>query len=284
MKKNIVWSLLLIALPVLAQEPSSSLPLHVGIVLHASKNTFSQQQAAAADLVQKLLRSPGDQAFVVSAGGDKPWPYQRLDWANNPAELGKFIKSLDKNTGLPETFGFEIQTTSSPNFREWLTYYKGVPPETSIFAIAAQIMKADPTPSRRVLIMFRDPWDHSPGWSYSKGPFVEQRHNTVIEMLKEAGVSMYAIGIDEPSTRPRVPNDIGQNYGTIGFGSGGALRVVDQEVKKSMDQLTAAGRQNLERLCTSTGGVAVYGTKKNYADAVTVLGDKLTAVSPVAGK
>lgn len=282
--RRLIFVFLLISLGAVAQDQSAdNMPLHLGIVLHSSKNTFAQQQAAATELVQKLVHS-GDEAFVVSAGGDKPWPYERLDWDNNPESLTKFIKTFDKNAGLPESFKFEVQSTSSADFRSWLTLYRGVAPEQSIFMIAAQIMKSDPRPARHVLIMFRDPWEHAPGWGGSYGQFVDQRHDRVIEILKGAGVQLYVIGIDEPSTRPRIPSDIGQNYGTTYSGTGGYMRNVDQEVRKSMDVQMNAGRANVERLAHETGGVVVYGNKKNYTDAVPVIIGKVEAQPTSAGQ
>lgn len=282
--KKFLAVFLLISLGAFAQAPpSDNLPLHLGIVLHASKNTFAQQQAAATELVQRLVHN-GDEAFVVSAGGDRPWPYERLDWDNNPESLTKFIKGLDKNAGLPESFKFEVQSTSSADFRSWLTLYRGVAPEQSIFAIAAQIMKSDTRPARNVLVMFRDPWEHAPGWGGSYGQFVDQRHDTVIEILKQAGVQLYVIGIDEPSTRPRIPSDIGQNYGTTYTGTGGAMRTLDQEVRKSMDIQMNAGRANVERLAHETGGAVAYGNKKNYTDATPIIIGKIESPSAAVGK
>jgi len=281
LKQFFIAVLVFFAIPVLAQE---QLPLHLGIVLHASRNTFPQQQAAAIDLIQKLVHN-GDEAFVVSAGGDKPWPYERLDWGNDAAALSKFVKGMDKMAGLPESFGFEVQSTSGADFRAWLTLYRGVSPERSIFAIAAQIMQSDPRPARRILIMFRDPWEHAPGWGGSYAQFVDQRHDQVISMLRDAGVAVYVIGIDEPSTRPKIPSDIGEIYGTGQSGSGGAFRVLDQEVRKSMDIQMNAGRANLERLAKETGGVVAYGNKKNYADAIPEIVSKVEAgATTAAGK
>jgi hypothetical protein len=192
---------------------------------------------------------------------------------------------LDKTAGLPEPFSFEIQTTSSADFRSWITYYKGAPPEQSVFAIAAQMLTSDRRPARRALIMFRDPWEHSPGWGSAYGQYVERRHDFVISMLKEAAVPVYVIGIDEPSTRPRIPNDIGQNYGTTFTGSGSAMRASDQEFRKAMDILMNAGRVNLERISKQTGGMVAYGSKKNYTDAVPQLISAVEGSAPSpAGK
>jgi hypothetical protein len=279
--RKLIIVFLFVALPAFAQDQpaTSTLPLHLGIVLHASKTTFPQQQAAATELIQKLIRSKDDEAFVVSAGGDKPWPYQRLDWDNNSESLTKFIKGLDKNAGLPETFSFEVQSTSSADFRQWITYYKAAPPEQSVFAIGGQIMRSDPRPARKVLIMFRDPWEHAPGWGGQYAQFVDRRHDTVISMLKDAGVSIYVIGIDEISTRPKVPQDIGTTYGATYQGSGGAMRTLDQAVQKEMDIQMNAGRVNIERLARETGGIVAYGNKKNYTDAVPVILGKVEGTS-----
>ena len=54
-------------------RPVSRAPLSVGIVLMSSKDKFAKEQAAAVALIQKLIRSENDQAFVVTAGGTKAW-------------------------------------------------------------------------------------------------------------------------------------------------------------------------------------------------------------------
>src|SRR5438309_6208894 len=56
------------ATPLLVRK-ASELPLDLGIVLYADPATFSQQQAAAIDLVKKILRPDTDHAFVITAGG-----------------------------------------------------------------------------------------------------------------------------------------------------------------------------------------------------------------------
>src|SRR5205823_5471885 len=57
------------------------IPLHMAVVLVSDKGSFSQQQAAAADLVQKVIRPGVDQAFIVTAKGQKPWPSDHLEWS-----------------------------------------------------------------------------------------------------------------------------------------------------------------------------------------------------------
>lgn len=260
---------------------ANNLPLHLGIIMRASKTTFNWQQAAATDLVKQLVHQ-GDEAFVVSAGGDRPWPYERLDWDNNPDNLAKFIKGLDKNAGMPEVFKFDLMSASTSESRDYITKWEGVSPEVSVFAIAAAMMKSDSKPARKVLVMFRDPWDHSPGWGSAYAQYVDRRHDEVMEILKNAGVTVYVIGIEDTTTRPHVASDIGTTYGaTQSNNSGGYLRQLDEQIRRQVDFMTAAGRKNMERLSKETGGEVAYGNKKNYTDAVPVLIGKIG--TPSAG-
>jgi hypothetical protein len=148
-------------------------------------------------------------------------------------------------------------------------------------------MKSDPRPARKVVIMFRDPWDHSPGWGSSYGQYVDRRHDAAIEMLKDAGVSLYVVGIDDPSVRPRVANNLESNYNGMHAGEGAYMRTFDEEFQKAMNVLMAAGRTNLDRLTSQTGGTVAYGNKKNYTDAVPMIADKIgsgASTSAATGK
>lgn len=286
MKKTLILFLLLltVAAGVAQDKPAANdkLPLHLGIVLRASKTTFNWEQAAATELVKQLIQ-PGDEAFVITAGGDRSWPYERLEWDSNPESLIKFIKGLDKNSGMPEAFKFELQSASTSESREYLTKYVSAPPETSAFAIVAAMMKSDSQPARRVAIMFRDPWDHSPGWESAYAQSVERRHDMVISILKDAGVSVFIVGIEDVSTRPQLTSDIASSYvSTQSNGAGGNLRVIDQEVRKEIDFMTSSGRTNMERISKETGGEVVYSTKKNYSDAVPAVAAKVSGPAPVA--
>src|SRR5271156_6084945 len=55
----------------LGVQSASNLPLHLGFVLLASKTKFNQEQAATIALAQKMMRPGVDEAFVVTAGGEK---------------------------------------------------------------------------------------------------------------------------------------------------------------------------------------------------------------------
>jgi hypothetical protein len=92
---------------------AQDIPLRLGIVLLASDTTFAQQQTAAIDLVQRVIRPNLDAAFIVTARGKKPWPSERLDWKSDPAEMAKNIQGLDRNAGLPDAFNFDMQTSET---------------------------------------------------------------------------------------------------------------------------------------------------------------------------
>ena len=82
-------------------QKAADLPLDLGIVLLASQKKFDQEQAAAIDLAQKLLRPGVDRAFVITAGGDKPWTNSQIAWLTDPSAVATTIHGLDKNQGLP---------------------------------------------------------------------------------------------------------------------------------------------------------------------------------------
>ena len=68
-------------------QKAADLPLDLGIVLLASQKKFDQEQAAAIDLAQKLLRPGVDRAFVITAGGDKPWTNSQIAWLTDPSAV-----------------------------------------------------------------------------------------------------------------------------------------------------------------------------------------------------
>ena len=99
----------------------------MGFVLYAGTGNFSQQQAAALELVRCMIsRLEMDHAFVIAAGGNRPWSDGNLKWENDVETLSKNIKALDKNTGFSDPFGYELQHRSNrarsrfdAAFRRW---------------------------------------------------------------------------------------------------------------------------------------------------------------------
>ena len=70
------------ATPLMVRK-ADALPLDLGIVLYAGTGNFSQQQAAAIDLVKKIIRPDMDHAFVIAAGGNRAWSEGNLKWEND---------------------------------------------------------------------------------------------------------------------------------------------------------------------------------------------------------
>ena len=121
-------------------------PLHLGIILLSAPATFSQQQAAAASLVQRVMRPNMDEAFVITARGKKAWSGDRLEWAQDATQLSKTIQGLDRDAGLPDAFNFEMKTDSTSfdenGGRNTLQYFGGG--GVNIFSVAYSMMNSDP--------------------------------------------------------------------------------------------------------------------------------------------
>jgi hypothetical protein len=163
---------------ILDVQSANDLPLDLAVVLLASKSNFAQQQAAAIDLAHRVLRPNVDQAFVVTAGGDKMWPDGRLEWQTDPTAIEKSIRALDLNTGLPDVFRFDLSTDSVANSRMNIQHYSTG--GYSVFNVIWTMMKADPRPARHAVMMFRSAWAHSPGFSSVYEKVVESEHMHVI--------------------------------------------------------------------------------------------------------
>jgi hypothetical protein len=251
------------------------IPLHLGIVRLSSPATFSQQQAAAVDLVQKVIRPNIDEAFVVSARGKKPWPSDRLDWQKDPAELAKMIRGLDPNAGLADAFNFDMQTSETAMDenagRSTLQTYSlgGV----SVFDAVYSMMNSDPRPSRRVLVVFREPWAHSPGFGLRVNGGVEGQLQRVIGVAQALHIATFVIGLEDQRFNGITDNTIGKTYISVHAGDDGgagtATREYDKDMERERIHAYDAGKSNVQRIASETGGATFWSTKKNYSDAVT---------------
>jgi len=231
---------------VLQLYKGSDLPLHLGIVLVCNGRTFSQQQAAATDLVNKSIRPGIDEAFVVTAHCNKPWPGERLDWKQDPAELSKIISGLDQNSGLADAFNFQLETTEVGLNRANLQTFaaNGV----TVFDVAFSMMNSDPRPSRRVLFMFREPWAHSPGFGQRANAAVEAQVLRVIAAAQQWHVSTFVIGLEEQQYDRSFDTTIGQDYNPTHPGAGAASRSYDQSLRQARIRAYEAGRTNITRI------------------------------------
>jgi VWFA-related protein len=253
----------------------SDIPLHLGIVLVSSPKTFGQQQAAATDLVKQVIRTNKDQAFVVSAGGTKPPAEKEIAWSTNPDDLVKKIQSLDANAGLPDAFASNMENTAitgneNPGLMSLQTY-AGASGAT-VFDAAFGMINADPKPARRVLVMFREPWAHSPGVGGRASAAVNYQVSRLVGVAQQMHIATFVIGLEDLRFNGVSDNTIGQNYVSVHGGDdksgGSASREYDRQMDRERVNAYNAGRVNVEKLGTDTGGAVFWSTKKNYPDAV----------------
>lgn len=255
-------------------------PLHLGIVLLATPATFAQQQAAAVDLVNKAIRPNVDEAFVISAHGKKPWASDRLEWAHDPAALTKIIQGLDPNAGIYDAFNFEMKTdevgSDEDAGRSTLQTFGGG--GVTAFDVVYTMMSSDPRPSRRVMVIFREPWPHSPGFGTRANTAVEGQLMRVIAAAQEMHVATFVIGLEDPKFSRITDTNIGKNYISLHAGDDGgagtATRSFDNEMQQTRIRAYDAGKVNVQRLATETGG-ATYWSQKNYSDAVNAIANQL---------
>jgi VWFA-related protein len=257
------------------------IPLHLGIVLLCSSASFSQQQAAAIDLVQKSIHPGIDEAFVVAARGKKPWPSERLDWKQDPAELAKTIQALDHDAGLNDAFNFDLKTDETVGDenagRSTTQYFGGGGP--NVFDAIYAMMGSDPRPSRRVVVIFREAWAHSPGFGIRVNGAVEGQLNRVIGVAQEMHIATFVIGLEDPKFNGITDNTIGKTYISLHAGDDGgagtATRQYDREMESARIRAYNAGKSNVQRIAADTGGATYWSTKKNYPDAVRAIANQL---------
>jgi len=255
------------AVPVIVRK-ASELPLDLGIVLYADPSTFSQQQAAAIDLVKKIIRPGKDHAFVVSAGGSKGWADSNIPWQDDPAVIEKTIQGLDRSTGLGDPFGFYFDRASTGMGRGTLEHFgnKDGNDAPSVFGVMWAMFKSDPRPVRKAVIIVRDALSHSPGFSGRYSPAVEAYVTNVIANAQMLGVPFYVIGLEDLNIGAATTN-IGVTTTGIHPGQAAALRTADDNMEKARRIAYDAGRSNVSRLADSTGGHAWWSTKRNFSDA-----------------
>jgi VWFA-related protein len=248
---------------------ASDVPLDLGIVLLASKKKFDQEQAAAIDVAQKVLRPGIDRTFVVTAGGEKAWSNSNISWLTDPSAVTAAVHGLDKNTGLPDLFNFQLSTAAAGVDRKSIQTYN-LGNGFSVYSVIWAMMKTDPRPVRRVVIIFRSAAAHSPGYGAQVTHATEDTHNRVILTAQSMGISFYTVGVDDQlSTSDTSRNKLDTTYmPTHMGGDDGDARKYDQDMARSNDLQYSAGRQNVNRIAEETGGRSYWTSKKNFQDAI----------------
>jgi len=258
-------------------QEASDLPLDLGIVLLASKQKFEQEQAAAIALAQRVMKPGGDKVFVITATGDKPWTTPNIPWLTDPAAVAGLVRGLDKNTGLPDLFFFDIATNEVGVQRSNIqTYSMGT--GFSAFDVIWAMMKNDPRPARRAVVIFRLPTAHRPGFGEKVTRASDETHNRVITVAQSLGVSFFTIGLEDilpesETTRAKIQRD----YMPTHEGNSVGTREYDAKLDRAKELQYIAGRQNVERIADETGGRPLWTSKKNFSDAIEEIASELSA-------
>jgi len=262
------------ATPVMVRK-ADQLPLDLGIVLYAGTGNFSQQQAAALDLVKKIIRPEMDHAFVIAAGGNRPWSDGNLKWENDVDVLTKNIQALDRNTGFGDPFGYELKTDRTGLDRDSLQHFGGVNGAPSVFGVIFQMMQSDARPVRKAVIIVRNALSHSPGFSGSYSPMIESSLAYVIGNAQKMGIPFYIIGLEDNSIGSATTN-IGLTATGVHPGDAAELRSYDERMEKLRLSAYNAGRSNVVRMGDSTGGHVWWSDKKNFSDATDAIAKDIT--------
>jgi hypothetical protein len=141
------------------------------------------------------------------------------------------------------------------------------------------MMNSDPRPSRRVLVMFREPWSHSPGFGNRANTAVEGQLLRVIAVAQEMHIAAFVIGLEDPQFNGIADNNLGKNYTSLHAGedggAGSATREFDKQMERDRKRAYDAGKANIQRFAAETGGATFWSTKKNFPDAISAIANQL---------
>ncbi len=187
--------------------------------------------------------------------------------------MEKAVRALDRNTGFADPFAFDMKTENAGGYRHSTLLHYGEQ-GTSLFSVLWAMMKSDPSPARRAVVIFRDPWAHSPGFGGVYSEWVEDSHVRLISDAQHLWTSFHIVAIEEIKALPKQQTDI---YAPTQTGVGGYDRVYDQNIEKARDRALNGGKDNLERLAADTGGRIWWNPKKNFSDAVAGIANELNS-------
>ena len=263
---------------------ASNLPLDLGIVLLASKQKFDQEQTAAIDVAQKLMKLGRDKIFVITANGDKPWTTPNIPWMTDSSAVSSLVRELDKNTGLPDLFTFNLATDAVGITRNSVqTYNTGT--GFSVFDVIWLMMKNDPRLAQRAVVIFRLPMSHGPGLGEAVSrdgqqvtALSEATHNRIIGTAQTMGISFFTIGLEDKMPQSETSRaNIQRDYMPMHGGNSVDARQYDADMDRQLELQYSTGRANIERIADETGGRPLWSTKKNYSDAVASIVSELSS-------
>jgi hypothetical protein len=145
----------------------------------------------------------------------------------------------------------------------------------TVFDAVFAMMNSDPHLSRRVLVIFREPSSHSPGYGGRVNTAVERRLLRTISTAQQMHVAIFVIGLENPQFSGIMDTNIGKTYTSLHAGADGGAGSVTREFDRKMERerirAYEAGKMNIERMATETGGATFWSTKKNYPDAINAI-------------
>jgi VWFA-related protein len=247
-------------------RPVGDAPLSIGIMLLTSTKSFAKQQSAAVELVEKLLRSDQDRAFVITAAADlkhdKPWTKANLEWQSDREVLVNEIQALDRTTGIADEFSYVLDLA---------------PKDTTLaFEAALRMIASDNRVARRVLVLFRSPWAHRTlvqvGYPYTQLRTAQTYRDGLLAQListtQQLHITIYTVEVDEDFFTPtsaQAAADISTSFDR----NNGRQWILEQE------KTLTSGRDNLQRLVDETGGRAWWSNKSSFSSAVEGIANEL---------
>jgi hypothetical protein len=144
-----------------------------------------------------------------------------------------------------------------------------------VFSVIWQMMKSDPRPVRKAVIIVRNAMSHSPGFSGRYSPMIDSAMSYVINNAQELGIPLYVIGLEDLSIGTATTN-IGISTMGVHPGEAADLRSYDEAIEKDRKVAYDAGRSNVARLADATGGHAWWSVKKNFSDVTDAIAKDIT--------
>ena len=245
----------------------SELPLRLGIVLFSSPSSlglynshhleapFSEQKAAAIELIKRTIQTNTDEAFVVTSGKTNLPPSDEFRWTQDPAELTKTIAGMNANVGVSDLLD-----------------------ENEIDTIYQMYSSSDPWSTRRTLVIFRTAWSHSPLYGTGEIAWIERQTEHVIALAQDLHITTFVVGLEDRTFGTGAfDSSIGRDSVSLPVRPNGGLTssARDREQDRELAFKYTTGKTNLQRIATETGGTTFWTSKKNCSDAVRAIANQI---------